>query len=186
MIYRQRMELIVIATMALPLLAHAGVGKFDGEDESNWTRARYSILVARIDEVVERKGTDPAGPETTTLVSATPRATIAGCFDCSEHPRIVLQCWPLLNSPGLDEVPPKGSLVLMVVCRLEGDDFYQITSSTCPLITGHHPVKVIQSMDDPEVGKTVERAQKARAIAKAKAEKEKRQREKRETGGKEK
>lgn len=152
--------------------AFAGIGTFDGKSDSDWTADRFSIIVGKIEAV------DPPGEGFADLkVRLLPQATIGGAFDCGAEPRIEARCW--YGNEALRFRPKPGMLVLALICMYEAEDFYRVPNMICPLLPDKQPLYVLKGMDDPEIPKTLERIQKARAIAKQKAEQQRKEREER-------
>ena len=164
------MKLIIlavgIATLCFPSGAFAGVGLFDGTSEDDWVRARTAILIARIDSI------DPADPDAVGELKLTllPQATLGGAFDCGAEPKIVASSWYATggDSAIFGEHPRKGTLVLVLVCMYESEDFWRVPNENCPLLPNGQPLYVLKDMNDPAIPQTLARIQKARAIAKQK------------------
>jgi hypothetical protein len=145
----------------------AGVGLFDGESEESWVRARYSVVVAKVDAVAPAD-TDSTGALKLTLL---PQATLGGTFDCGAEPRIVADCWYATGGDSAvfpDNRTRAGTLVLVLICMYESEDFRRVPNENCPLLPNRQPLCVIKGMDDPVIRKTLERIQNARAVAKKK------------------
>jgi hypothetical protein len=108
-----------------------------------------------------------------------PKATIGGGFDCGAEPQIVATCrYAIGGNSALSDRPRKGMLVLALICRYEIDPQLRIPNDISPLMPNREPLCVIKGLGDPEVAKTLERIQKARAIAKKKEAEENAERRK--------
>lgn len=164
---------VLLFTAVCPI--HAGVGLITGEDESDWTRAQVSVIIARV-ESVQPDDPDRYGELAVTLL---PQATLGGTFDCGAEPRITPSCWYAIGgNSALRFRPEKGTLVLALICRFEMDPQLRIPNYNCLMLPDKQPLYRIKGMDDPEIAKTLERIQKARAIAKQKQEQQRRERDK--------
>ena len=164
---------IILVMFCTACPSTAGVGLFDGKSEENWVRARYSVIVAKIESI------DPVDPESVGELKLTflPQATIGGAFDCGAESKIVADCWYATggNSAIFGERPQKGTLVLALICMYESEDFYRVPNSNCPLLPNGQPLCVVKGMDDPVIAETLARVQKARAIARKKQAEAKRE-----------
>lgn len=168
-------KFVLILLLAASCPVRAGVGLITGEDESDWTRGQVSVIIARV-ESVQPEDPDRYGDLAVTLL---PQATLGGTFDCGAEPRITPSCWYAIGgNSALRFRPEKGMLVLALVCRFEMDPQLRIPNYNCPMLPDKQPLYRIKGMDDPEIAKTLERIQKARAIAKQKHQQEMERRQK--------
>jgi len=153
--------------------AIAGHAIRDGSEGELFGKDRYSVIVARVAHVWVAKSTDPVDPRDRDMIELAPLATLAGTFDPSVNPTATFGYFSNDISSSIKAPPKEGAIILTVVrdqILIHEDPTPRnvIVSDTCTFMPGGSALLTIKSLDDPAVSQTLERLQKARAIAKRK------------------
>lgn len=157
----------VVPSISLLLLAPqvwAGRGTITGKEAVGWDTGYYNVVIGTIHDV-QREPNQPPERHQARLV---PRATIAGTFDCSLHPKLPVTFYIGDLTSSIAALPPEGATVIVLMQFLPADEDRQevsgfIFSDICTCMPDKSGLVVIKSLDDPRVVDTLKRLQDARA-----------------------
>lgn len=166
--FARRGTLRQIAMQAAVLFALCGsvrgLGTFDGRDEAEWTGGKAAVVLALVQE------TGPSASGVEHQATFVPRATLAGSFDCSQHPRLRMRFFASeTGGTSIKRAPAEGDLVLVVIGTGAGDDGYQVYSEYCAFMPGGEAMLTVRGIDDPRVAETLRKVQELRAQLKREA-----------------
>lgn len=158
-------SLMILLVLASACPAWAARKAIPGGEDGSWDTGELSIIVATVEHLdLDR----PAARYRVTLV---PKATIAGLFDPSLHPKLEasLVADPVVISGGgmrgfVGIVPHEGDLVMVVLHRpYSGEPVYSIPGRDCAFMRDESGVAKITGLDDAKVEQTLKRMREGRA-----------------------
>jgi hypothetical protein len=143
--------------------ARGGLGTTTGKEPSRFTKDGYSVIVGIIRDIKEIKGS-PSRYQATLV----PEAMLAGNFDPSLHPTLLVSFDVGLGGSSIREPPADGATVLTVVVvnMLNGDDTVPsnfIIDDIFTFMPDQSGLVPIKGLDDPRVAETLKKIQDARA-----------------------
>jgi hypothetical protein len=156
--------LILVALFWGALAAKAGLGTRTGSSWTDSPQIRSCVIAAR----VARVEPGDMGEDKPHLLTLRPLSTLAGKFDPSLRPEIVVRCYTGPTGSSIRRLPEPGRYVLAAIDLRDPNDprdSDMIPSDFCTYMPDGSSLAEIRGLDDPLYVETLEKIQKVRAAA---------------------